>query len=144
MNEILILIYLMLIFISIGFWEAYMEGRNGWASKSVGWRLKFGKRVLTAYHFWAWIVMIPLFLILPLVISGFNLKIFGILLSGYFLGTVVEDFTWFVVNPKVKIKEFGPKYAKWHNWWNIFGLKIPDFYIIYPLIALIIWIFLVK
>jgi hypothetical protein len=144
MKELFILIYILLIFISIGFWEAYVEGRAGWAAKSIGWKLKIGKRTLTAYHFWAWFIMIPMFLILPLIIYGFNLKIFGILASGYFLGTVIEDFTWFVVNPGVKLKEFNPRFAKWHNWLDIFGFKIPDFYIIYPLIALIIWIILVR
>lgn len=144
MNELSILIYIMLIFISIAFWEAYVEGRYGWAVRSYGRKVKFGKRVLTAYHFWAWIIMIPMFLILPLIIYGFNLKIFGILLASYFLGAVVEDFAWFIVNPEVKIKEFNPRFAKWHNWWNIFGFKIPDFYIIYPIIALIIWLLIVK
>ena len=144
MNEILILIYILLVFISIGFWEAYMERRSGWASKSSGWRIKLGKRTLTAYHFWSWLIMIPMFLMLPLVIFGFNSKIFGILAAGYFFGVVVEDITWFLVNPEVKLSEFNPKFAKWHRWWNILGFKIPDFYIYYPLIAIIIWLLLVK
>lgn len=144
MDELLIIGYILLVFISIGFWEAYVEGRNGWAAKSCGWRLKIGNRVLTAYHFWAWLIMIPMFLMLPLAIYGFDAKIFGILIIGYFLGTIVEDFTWFLVNPKVKLKEFNPRFAKWHNWWNILGLKIPDFYIVYPLISLIIWLLVVR
>src|SRR3989338_4670540 len=143
MNELLILIYILLIFISISFWEAYMEGRNGWASKSVGWRLKIRKRTLTSYHFWSWLIMIPMFLMLTLVIYGFDLKVFGILASSYFFGAVVEDFFWFVVNPVVKLKEFNPRFVKWHNLWNIFGFKVPDFYIIYTIIGIIIWILFV-
>ena len=144
MNEILILIYIFLIYISISFWESYVEGRHGWAKRSCGWRLKIGKRVLTAYHFWAWLIMIPMFLMLPLIIYGFDVKIFGILLASYFLGAVLEDFLWFVINPKVRLKDFNPRFAKWHNWLNILGFKIPDFYIVYPLIALIIWVVLVR
>src|SRR3989344_3965692 len=107
MNAVLILIYILLIFVSIAFWEAYIEGKNGWASKSVGWRMKkdlWFIKGITAYHFWAWVIMIPMFLALPLVIYGWNLRLFGILLSGYFFGAILEDFLWFVINPAFPFK----------------------------------------
>ena len=140
----LVLIYILLIFIALAFAEGYTEGRHGWAVRSYGWRIKFFKRTLTAYHFWSWLIMLPLALMLPLFIYGFNLKIFGILSSGYFLGSVINDFAWYIVNPKVTLKDFNPRFAKWYNWWNIFGIKIPDFYIFYPIIFLIIWLTLVR
>lgn len=121
-----------------------MEGRNGWAKRSYGWRLKIFKRNLTAYHFWIWLVLLPMFLMLPLIVFGFNSRIFWLLASSYFLGALINDLVWYIVNPKVTLKDLNPKFAKWYNWWNIFGIKIPDFYIVYPIIFLIIWVFLVK
>ncbi len=144
MNEIFILIYILLIFISLAFSEGYMEGRYGWAKRSYGWKIKIAKRTLTAYHFWSWLIMLPLALMMPLFIYGFDSKLFGILLTGYFLGAVANDFAWYIVNPKVSLKDFNPKFADWYNWWGIFGIKIPDFYIFYPIIAIIIWIILVN
>ena len=143
MNYAGILIYIILIFIALAFAEGYTEGRYGWAARSYGWRTKFFKRILTAYHFWMWIILIPMALMFPLVIYGFDLKLFGVTLTGYLLGSMVNDFAWYIVNPKVTLKDFNPKFATWYNWWNIFGLKIPDFYIFYPIIALIIWLKLV-
>ena len=136
--------YILLIFISLAFAEGYMEGRYGWAKRSYGWKIKIFKRELTAYHFWSWLIMLPLALMMPLFIYGFDSKLFGILLTGYFLGAVANDFSWYIVNPKVKLKDFNPKFANWYNWWSIFGIKIPDFYIFYPIIALIIWAILVR
>ena len=144
MNEILITLYVIIIFIALAFAEGYQEGRYGWAARSYGWRMKFFKRILTAYHFWMWVILIPLAIMLPLFIYDFNIKIFGALLVGYFLGSVVNDFAWYIVNPKVTLKDFNPKFANWYNWWAIFGFKIPDFYIFYPIIALVLWLLLVR
>ena len=144
MNEYFILAYIVFAFIALAFAEGYMEGRDGWAAKSSGWRLRILKRDLTAYHFWSWLIMMPMLLMMPLFIFGFDLKLFGILLSGYFLGATVNDFMWYIVNPKVTLKDINPRFAKWYNWWNIFGFRIPDFYIFYPLIFLAIWMTLVN
>jgi hypothetical protein len=143
MNEILILLYIILSFIALAFAEGYSEGRYGWAERSYGWKLKIFKRILTAYHFWLWLIMLPLLLMFPIFIYGFNLKLFGIILAGYIFGSLINDFAWYIVNPKVTLKDFNPRFAKWYNWWNIFGIKIPDFYIFYPIIGLIIWILFV-
>jgi|SRR3989344_4941770 len=143
-NELSILVYVSLIFIALAFGEGYSEGRYGWAARSYGWRFKVTGRTLTAYHFWIWLIMIPMFLMFPLFIYGFNLRLFGVLLSSYFLGAVINDIAWYIVNPKVRLKDFNPRFAKWYNWWDIFGIKIPDFYIFYPIIFLIIWLLLVK
>ncbi|MEK6835617.1 MAG: hypothetical protein AABX55_01185 [Nanoarchaeota archaeon] len=145
-NELLILGYILLIFVSIAFWEAYIEGKNGWASKSVGWRMKKNLifiKGITAYHFWSWIIMIPMFLALPLIIYGFDLKIFGILATGYFWGAILQDFLWFVVNPVFPFKDFNSKKVKWHRWFKIGKFEIPQGYIVYFLLGLIIWKLLV-
>jgi len=58
-----------------------------------------------------------LLLSLPLLIKGWDLKLFGILISAYFSGIVIEDFMWFVVNPAIKFKEsFNPSFANYYPW----------------------------
>jgi hypothetical protein len=88
--------------------------------------------------------MIPMFLALPLVIYGFNLKLFGVLLTGYFFGAILEDFLWFVVNPAFPFKNFNSKKVKWHKWVKIFNIEIPKGYFFYLVLGLLTWIFLVK
>ena len=141
MSFLLAFIWIIGIFIALAFGEGYMEGRHGWAAKAHGWRLKIANRELTAYHFWVWLVMLPLVLTLPLALFGFNLRLFGFLIATYFIGAVVNDFAWYLVNPKVSLKDLNPSFAKWYNWWNIFGIKIPDFFIFYPIIAFVIYWF---
>lgn len=143
MNLVFAFFYVMFIFVAIAFWEAYVEGPHGWAKKQCGWAIDLWIRKLTAYHFWAWIIMIPLFLLLPLVIFGFNKSVFWFLVGSYFIGTVVEDFMWFVINPKFSLMNFNSKKVEWHKWIKIGKFEIPDFYIPYLLIGILIYVFLV-
>ena len=147
MNYILIVIYVMLIYVAIAFWEAYVEGRNAWDRRKYGWKINFKtsflSRPLTAYHFWSWLVMIPMFLMLPLVIFGWDKSLFWLLVSCWFLGAVLEDFLWFVFNPEVSIKEFNERDADWHYWIGFGKYKLPEFYILWPIVVVLIWIFLV-
>lgn len=129
--------------IANGFWEAYVEGKHAWDKGKLGWKIKTKKHVwLTAYHFWLFVVMWPLLLTLPLVIFGFDLKLFGILLSAYFSGLMIEDLTWFVVNPVFNFKDFNSKNVKWYPWLKIKQFEIPLSYIICALIVLLSWYFL--
>ena len=105
MNTLIIFIWVYAAMIAMSFWEAYVEGRNAWDKKKLGWKLNIGKFVLHSYHFYAFWIMWPLALSLPLVIYGWDTRLFGILLSAYFSGMVLEDFFWYVVNPVVKLKE---------------------------------------
>ena len=143
MSLVFAFFYVMFIFVAIAFWEAYVEGPHGWAKKQYGWTIDLWIRKLTAYHFWAWIIMIPLFLLLPLVIFGFNKSIFWFLVGSYFIGAVVEDFMWFVINPKFPLMNFNSKKVGWHKWIKIGKFEIPDFYIPYLLIGILIYVFLV-
>ena len=144
--DIIILFYIISIFISIAFWEAYIEGNGGWAANQVGWNIKMKvgvlKRPLDAYHFWSWIVMIPMFLMLPFVMFGFNLHLFWLVVIGFLLGTVIEDYLWFVINPAFPYKDFNPKKVWWHYWIGFGEYKVPELYIVYPVLAILIWIFL--
>tara|TARA_Y100000310_G_scaffold111916_1_gene110346 strand:- start:29648 stop:29914 length:267 start_codon:yes stop_codon:yes gene_type:complete len=86
--------------------------------------------------------MIPLFLTLPLIIYGLDLRLFGILVSAYFTGLVIEDFFWFVLNPVVSIKEFNPKFANYYPWLNLGFIKIPVSYILALILAFLSYYFI--
>jgi len=71
MNTLLIFIWIYGAMIAMSFWEAYVEGRNPWNKRKLGWEIKLGKYfVLPSYHFFVFLVMWPLLLSLPLVIYG--------------------------------------------------------------------------
>ena len=86
--------------------------------------------------------MYPIFLTLPFVIYGFDLKILGVLISAFVSGMIIEDFLWFVVNPSIKFKDsFNPKFANYYPWINLKLIKIPFGYIIGIIISILSWYF---
>lgn len=130
-------------FICMAFWEAYIEGQNPWAKASAGWKLKFHKDLLiTAYHFWLWLFLFLLFS-LPLIVCGWNLRLFGVLLSALAIGLVVEDFMWYVINPHFNLKkDWNPKSAYWYPWLKIGKFAVPWLNIIGIAIALLSYFFI--
>lgn len=141
MNAALILLWIWAAMIAMSFWEAYVEGKYPWDKRKLGWKIKLGKRFcLPAYHFYVFWVMWPLLLTLPLVIYGWNLKLFGILTSAYFSGMIIEDFGWFVVNPAVKLSQFNSKWANYYPWTKVGKFEIPTGYIAGIIIAILSWL----
>lgn len=141
MNALAIFVVVYLAMIAMGFWEAYVEGRNPWHLRKLGWKLKLtGKFVLPAYHFFLFMVMWPLLLSLPLVIYGWDTRLFGILVSAYVSGTVIEDFAWFVVNPVVKLREFWTEFSDYYPWIIVRGRKIvPASYVFGFAVSVLSW-----
>ncbi len=125
--------------IATSFWEAYSEGRKAWDKGKLGWKIKTGKYCFTAYHFYLFVITIPFLMTLPLVAFGWNTKLFGILLSAYFSGIIIEDFMWYVVNPKVKLSELNPKFANYYPWLKIGKFQIPAYYVLSFLITIGSW-----
>jgi len=143
MNILLIFAVVWSAFIAISFWESSVEGRNAWDKGKLGWKIRFSKNIsLTRYHFFLFWIMIPLLLFLPLFVYGWDTKLFGILLSAYFSGLVIEDFMWFVVNPVVKFSEFNKKFANYYPWIKVGKIKIPAYYIFDIGIAVLSWLFI--
>ncbi|MDD5740408.1 MAG: hypothetical protein PHH54_00325 [Candidatus Nanoarchaeia archaeon] len=143
MNILLIFILIYAAMIAMSFWESYVEGRNAWDKGKLGWKIRIGKYVISAYHVYISWVMFPLLLSLPLVIYGWDTKLFGILVSAYFSGMVIEDFMWYVVNPVVKFKEFFTSFSDYYPWIKINGKKIiPLGYVTGIIIAVLSWYFL--
>lgn len=126
--------------IAHSFWEAYVEGRNAWDKKKLGWKITFFGFSFPAYHFYLYVIMYPFLLTLPLIIYGWNFKLLGILISAYSSGIVIEDFMWYVVNPVVKFRELYTKFSDYYPWIRFKGKKIiPLGYIIGIVIALLSW-----
>ena len=114
MNKLIIFLWILSGFVCISFWVSSAEGKHGWARKFTGWRTKIYKNYeLTRYHFW---VCFLIFISQPLIIYGFNSQLLGIIISAWFLGWVIEDFLWFVVNPEFKFKDWNSKKVKWYPW----------------------------
>jgi hypothetical protein len=143
MNAVSIFIIIWAAMISMSFWESSIEGRNAWDKNKSGWRIRIGKYVLsTRYHLWVWIMWI-LLLYLPIMLIGWNSQLFGILLSALLSGFVIEDFFWYVFNPKVKFKEFYSDFSDYYPWLKIGKQKIiPWFYILGILTAILSWYFI--
>lgn len=129
--------------IAMAFWESDVEKRNAWDKGKAGWKIKFGIFKFTGYHFYLYYVMFPVLLSLPLIIYGWDTRLFGILASAYFTGTNLEDFMWYVVNPRVKLKEFYTKFSDYYPWIKIGKKKIiPWGYVVGIALAVLSWYFL--
>jgi ABC-type uncharacterized transport system permease subunit len=142
MNALPIFLVVWAAMIANSFWEAYVEGRNTCELGKLGWKIKLGKYYFTGYHFYLFYVMYPLLLSLPLVIYGWNLRLFGILLSAYATGMAIEDIMWFVVNPVVKFSEWGTDFTSHYPWVGIGKFRVPTLYVVGLLIAILSWYFL--
>jgi len=142
MQTMLVFVWVYSAMISMSFWEAYVEGRNAWDRHKLGWKIKIRGYKLTAYHFYLFFVMWPLMLSLPLVINGWNIQLFGILVSAYASGLVLEDIMWFVVNPKVSISEWSPRFASYYPWITLGRFHMPVCYFAGIAVAVISWFFL--
>ena len=131
--------------IASGIWESYVEGRNAWDKGKLGWKIGSGSFILTGYHFFLFWVMYPLLLALPFVLTGWNPRLFGIMVSAYATGVIWEDFTWYLANPVVRFGEWFTPFSDYYPWIRIAGKKvIPVAYVVGLIIALISWFFLWK
>ena len=115
----------------LALWEIQIEGKDGWAAKTPGWRIEkgwlvriTGGRPITGYHFYMIIFMIAL-VHLPLFFVSWSWRL-ECLLIGFYLGMVLmEDFLWFVLNPYYGIKSFRKGKIWWHKtWWG----PVPSLY----------------
>lgn len=143
-NPIYIFILIWTAMIALSFVEGYVEGRHPWHHRKLGWKFKLpGGYVYPAYHFYLFIVMLPCLISLPLVIYGWDTRLFGILVSAYFSGLVIEDFCYFIVNPAVKFREFWTDFTDYYPWIKIRGKKIvPQGYVWGILVSIASWHFL--
>ncbi|MFH1916173.1 MAG: hypothetical protein ABIJ21_02820 [Nanoarchaeota archaeon] len=142
-QTIFIFLWIYAAMIATSFWEAYVEGKNPWDKGKLGWKIHCkGKVILTAYHFWLFIIMYPLLLAIPFLLYGFDLRLFGIILSAYVSGLMVEDFFWFIVNPYYGLKHWNPEHVHWYPWFQLGKFHIPVYYVLNIIVAGLSWYFL--
>ncbi|MFH1833249.1 MAG: hypothetical protein ABH816_03780 [Candidatus Levyibacteriota bacterium] len=145
MNIFLIFTWIYLAMIAMSFWESEVEGRKVWDKGKLGFKIHLGKYCLPAYHIFLFWVMWPLLLSLPLIIYGWNLKLFGILASAYLSGIVIEDFMWFIVNPAIKFKDsFNSQFASYYPWLKLGKFEIPVLYLVGLTLSVLSWYFIWK
>jgi hypothetical protein len=127
-------------FVALAFLEATVEGEQGGAEGTKGWRKEvFGFR-LKEYHFWLWWVVVPLLVFSPLLVTGPDPAVFGTLAIAYLIGGIVEDFVYFVVNPAFGLKKWNSGGAKWMPWFRVGRLEIPRFYVRNIAAAAAVWV----
>jgi len=140
MNVFLIFVWIWGAMIAMSFWEAAAEGRKSWDKGKIGWKLKIKSFVLlTKYHFSVWVMWL-LLITLPFVAFGWDVRLFWIIISAFISGiTVIEDFGWYVFNPKVKLKEFWSPFSDYYPWIR-FGKKkiIPVGYVLGIIVSITI------
>ncbi len=130
MKEWTIFGLILLAFFVSAFWEAYIECEYVGASRACDWTFKIGKKTVRGYHVLLWFVTFPLLLSLPLVLN-FSWQLFRFIIAGYLLGSVLQDFMWFVVNPRFPFKDWNPQKAGWYQWIKIGKFQLPAFYLPY-------------
>lgn len=140
MQTLLIFIWIWAAMIATAFWESYVEGRNAWDRGKLGWKINVGGYMLTGYHFFLFYVMWPLLLTLPFVMFGWDTRLFGIVLSAFASGSVIEDFMWYVVNPVVKVRELNTDFANYYPRFRFGNVRIPVVYFIGVAVAILSWL----
>jgi hypothetical protein len=135
------LAFMVFMAIILALWEIQIEGKDGWAANSPGWRLEkgwlvklTGGRPITGYHVFMTVFLIAL-VHLPVFFVSWSWRLESLLL-GFYLGMVLlEDFSWFVLNPYYGIKSFRKGKIWWHkNWWG----PVPSLYWILLVLVVIL------
>jgi hypothetical protein len=138
------MIFMLLMAFILAEWEIQIEGKDGWAAKSPGWRIQkgwlmklSGNRPVTGYHFYMTIFMLA-FVHMPIFFTAWSWRLESLLL-GFYVGMVLaEDFLWFLLNPHFGLKKFRKGQIWWHKtWWG----PVPSLYwFLLPLAVALIWL----
>jgi hypothetical protein len=106
-----LLIFIIFISVILALFEIQIEGKNGWAKNLPTWKIPnpFYKvinwKYLTDYHFYLWTFLLLVFQLPFFFGMKFNPKNEIILLETLFLTFILEDFLWFILNPKWGFKK---------------------------------------
>jgi hypothetical protein len=135
--------FMLFMAVVLALWEIQIEGKDGWAANSPGWRIEKGWPMrltgglpLTGYHvFMAAFIFAIIHLPLFFTVWSWRLEC---LLLGFAVGMLLlEDFLWFVLNPFYGLKTFRKGKIWWHkDWWG----PVPAMYWFLLVIAgILIW-----
>ena len=139
-----LLAFMVFMALILALWEIQIEGKEGWAAKLPGWRIKkgwlvrlMGGRPITGYHlFMISFTIAIVHLLLFFVPWSWQLES---LIIGFYAGMMLlEDFLWFVLNPHYGIKSFRRGKIWWHDkWWG----PVPSFYWVLIVIVVVLFYF---
>jgi len=119
----ILILYTLILSLALAILEIQIEGPNGWAEKLPCWKKKKGiipeKLIgapLTSYHLalMGFLIIIAHF---PFVFIDWNISVELQIIAVLLLISVIEDFFWFVLNPKFPYKKFREKEIWWHTHW---------------------------
>lgn len=144
-KKTIIFLVVLLAMIAFSYTEAVLEGYEGWAKDRKVWRFKISKNHdYTSYHLVTYYLLFPLILILlPLVIAGFSWPLLWLLVASYMIGTIFEDFMWFVFNPERPFSKWNPKDTTWYPWLIVKRFSLPVSYVVKFILGVLILIYLV-
>jgi hypothetical protein len=140
---LLLFVWEMLGFVGLAFLEVTVEGDQGGAEGTKGWRRSIAGYKLKEYHFWLWFVVVPLFVFSPLLATGWDPAVFGTLAVAYLLGGILEDFVYFLANPSFGLKNWNSMGAAWMPWFRVGGFEVPQFYVRNMAASAIVWLLFV-
>ena len=105
--------------------EIQIEGPEGWGAGLPTWRIEhhwlldlfWAGRPMTGYHAWVF-PFIALFFHFPLfLMQAWSLRTEARIIACLIVFWIVEDFSWFLMNPAFGFSHFDPRYALWHKHW---------------------------
>lgn len=145
MNELKIFLTIQAAMVAFAYSESVLEGPEGWARDKKVWRFKIGKNHdYTSYHVVTYYILFPILLfILPFVLVGFSWHLAWVLLASYLIGTIIEDFMWFVFNPCRPFYKWNHVDTTWYPWIKIGKFSLPASYVLKGTVAFLIFIYLV-
>jgi len=132
--HVLFAIYVLAASIIFALLEVQIEGGQGWATGLPTWRLEnrwtrlfFGGRPLTGYHLYVHLLMLYA---LGLARPSWAIELR--LLAFLMLFFIIEDFLWFLFNPRFGLARFRREHVWWHAhvWWWIMP---RDYWLFFPL-----------
>ena len=138
-RDILLFFIIQVSFLSFAHAEAYLEGNTGWTWNPAWWRFRLpGGYWYSAYHVYMYVVTLPLLIMLPLVVIGWDWHLFFVLVFSWCIGSNLADYAWFVVNPLYPLKKWNPRQTRWYPWISIGSWHIPRSYAIRFFIAILL------
>lgn len=137
MNYKLIFVLEILAFASISFMAVAVEGPAGGL---------FGRSKVygLSADIYLFLFVVPLFLLIPLIIRRFDSLLIGTLGVGAFVGGIIQDFVWFIINPNFGIQKFNSQFATWLAWSDFGFVSVPTFYIVYAFVSMVLWSVFIK
>jgi hypothetical protein len=134
MNIPLFVLFILVFSILVALAEIQIEGEFGWAKKLPTWRKQINlgpiNFELTGYHLYFFSFIFLLFHF-RFVFQPFTIKDELITIAAFILSVGLEDFFWFMLNPKYGLRKYNKKYVYWFRSWF---LGFPSFYFfIFPL-----------